>query len=144
MSEAGASQVVFETPSAAGPVERISYEGQTVAVGLVAAGIGETLLGLSYSRDAEGEADRTGIQLLQQAGLRADGIGRFFERFDEGPGEAPTALNLLSTHSSSETRARLAEQAGLARAPAMSQSDWQALQQICGPEETPSPNGDRD
>jgi hypothetical protein len=60
MSEAGASQVVFETPSAAGPVERISYEG---------------------------------------------------------PGEMPAALNLLSTHSSSETRARLAEQAGSARAP---------------------------
>jgi Zn-dependent protease with chaperone function len=106
------------------------------AGGGVAGGIGETLLGLSYSRDAEGEADRTGIQLLQDAGLRADGIGRFFERFDAGPGDTPAALNLLSTHPSSETRARLADEAGSGGAPAMSQSDWQALQEICGAKET--------
>jgi predicted Zn-dependent protease len=103
------------------------------AGGGVAGGIGETLLGLSYSRDAEGEADRTGIELLLEAGLRADGIGRFFERFDEGPGDMPAALNLLSTHPSSETRARLADEAGSGGAPAMSEADWQALQVICGP-----------
>ena len=106
------------------------------AGGGVAGGIGETLLGLSYSRDAEGEADRTGIQLLQDAGLRADGIGRFFERFDAGPGDTPAALNLLSTHPSSESRAQLADEVGSGGAPAMSQSDWQALQEICGAKET--------
>ncbi len=105
------------------------------AGGGVAGGIGETLLGLSYSRDAEGEADRTGIRLLQGAGLRADGIGRFFERFDAGSGEAPAALNLLSTHPSGETRARLADEAGSGGAPAMSAADWQALREICGPDD---------
>ncbi|MDX1576400.1 MAG: M48 family metallopeptidase, partial [Kiloniellales bacterium] len=53
------------------------------AGGGVAGGLGETLLGLSYGRDAESEADRVGIELLQTAGLRADGLGRFFERFGE-------------------------------------------------------------
>jgi predicted Zn-dependent protease len=101
-----------------------------------AGGIGETLLSLSYSRDAESEADRTGIELLQQAGLRADGISRFFERFDEVSGDLPAALNLFSTHPSSETRARLADEAGSGGAPAMSGADWQALQEICGPEDT--------
>ena len=104
------------------------------AGGGVAGGIGETLLGLSYSRDAESEADRTGIRLLQGAGLRADGLGRFFERFDAGSGEAPAALNLLSTHPSGETRARLADEAGSGGASAMTEADWQALQVICGPD----------
>ena len=104
------------------------------AGGGVAGGIGETLMSLSYSRDAEREADVTGIELLQTAGLRADGLGRFFERFGGG-GDMPAALDLLSTHPSSESRAELAERAGTAGAPAMSDADWQALQVICGPKE---------
>ena len=102
------------------------------AGGGVAGGIGETLLSLSYSRSAEREADVTGIGLLQAAGLRADGLGRFFERFGGGA-EMPAALDLLSTHPSSESRAELAERAGTAGAPAMSEADWQALQVVCGP-----------
>jgi Zn-dependent protease with chaperone function len=105
------------------------------AGGGVAGDMGETLLGLSYSRDAESEADRTGIELLQTAGLRADGLGRFFERFGEGPGDMPAVLDILSTHPSSESRAALAEQAGTAGAMAMSETDWQALQVICGPKD---------
>lgn len=105
------------------------------AGGGVAGGLGETLLGLSYSRDAESEADRSGIELLQTAGLRADGLGRFFERIGEGPGDMPAALDILSTHPSDEDRARLADQAGSGGAPAMSEGDWQALQVICGPDE---------
>lgn len=104
------------------------------AGGGVAGGVGETLLGLSYSRDAEREADVTGIGLLQQAGLRADGLGRFFERFG-GEADTPAALDLLSTHPSSESRAELAERVGSTGAPAMSAADWQALQVICGPDE---------
>ena len=42
---------------------------------------------------------------------------------------------MLSTHPSSESRAALAEQAGTAGAPAMSEADWQALQVICGPKD---------
>ncbi len=105
------------------------------AGGGVAGGLGETLLGLSYSRDAESEADHRGIELLQTAGIRADGLGRFFERIGEGPGGLPAALDILSTHPSSETRARLADEAGTSGAQAMSQADWQALQVICGPDE---------
>ena len=104
------------------------------AGGGVAGGLGETLLGLSYSRDAESEADRVGIDLLQTAGLRADGLGRFFERFGESPGDVPAVLDILSTHPRSETRARLADEAGSAGRPAMSAADWQALQVICGPD----------
>jgi len=100
----------------------------------VAGGIGETLMTLSYSRDAEHEADLAGIGLLQEAGLWADGLGRFFERFGGGA-EMPGALSLLSTHPSSESRAELARRAGTAGAPAMSEVDWQALKVICGPKE---------
>lgn len=106
------------------------------AGGGMAEGIGETLLGLSYSREAEHEADVTGIGLLQTAGLRADGLGRFFERFGEQHADGPAVLNLLSTHPSSDSRARLAEQAGSTGRPTMSETDWQALKAICGPKDS--------
>ena len=48
----------------------------------------------------------------------------------------PAALDLLSTHPSSESRAELAARAGTAGAPAMNAADWQALQVICGPKDS--------
>jgi len=111
---------------------QLLVESLTGGAGGVAEGIGETLLGLSYSREAEREADVTGIGLLQTAGLRADGLGRFFERFGEQHAEGPAVFNLLSTHPSSESRAQLAERAGSGGRPAMSDADWQALKAICG------------
>ena len=61
-------------------------------------------------------------------------VVRFFERFGKTQSDTPAALNLLSTHPSNETRARLAEEVGTAGAPVMSESDWLALQEICGAE----------
>lgn len=112
---------------------QLLVESLTGGAGGLAGGIGETLLGLSYSREAEREADETGLRLLQTAGLRADGLGRFFQRFGAAGGGAPAAIDLLSTHPSSESRAALAERAGTEGRPAMSEADWRALKGICGP-----------
>ncbi len=78
-------------------------------------GIGTTLLSLSYSREAEAEADRVALALLEDTGIDARGLAAFFERLAEGGPELPAALQLLSTHPSHETRARLFDRAESAK-----------------------------
>jgi Zn-dependent protease with chaperone function len=91
---------------------------------------GETLLTLSYSREAETEADATAIQLLQRAALRADGLASFFARMDENRPDFPAALALLSTHPSSEARAAKAALAGTGGA-SLTPEEWAGLKVIC-------------
>ncbi len=95
-------------------------------------GIGASLLSLSYSREAEAEADRVALALLGETGIGTEGLSAFFTRLAEGGPELPAALQLLSTHPSHEARARLFANAGGAEGPAMSASDWAALKEMCG------------
>ncbi len=92
-------------------------------------GLMTQLVGLSYSRDLELEADRYAADLLARADIRRDGLVRFFARLDEIGGDAPLAI--LSTHPASDERVRLLanENGG---GPAMSAADWGALKAICG------------
>jgi Zn-dependent protease with chaperone function len=102
------------------------------AQGSWAGDVGEALIGLSYSREAENEADTAALGLLHGTGIRADGLGRFFERIGERHGDMPGALNLLSSHPSSEARARMVAAAGSGGTAGMSDAEWQALREICG------------
>ncbi len=95
-------------------------------------GIGASLLSLSYSREAEAEADRVALALLDHTGIGAQGLAAFFKRLAEGSRELPAALQLLSTHPSHEARARLFAGAKGSAGPAMSEADWAALKEICG------------
>ncbi len=74
-----------------------SRGGGDAAAGMLAAGTG--LAGaqqLSFSRDAEREADRVGYQALIQAGFEPQGMVAFFERLQQGTrlyeGNAPAYL----------------------------------------------------
>ena len=95
-------------------------------------GIGTTLLSLSYSREAEAEADRVALALLDDTGIGAQGLATFFERLAAGGDTLPAALQLLSSHPSHEARARLFARAEASTGPAMSEADWAALKGICG------------
>ncbi|HJQ55633.1 MAG TPA: M48 family metallopeptidase [Vineibacter sp.] len=46
-------------------------------------GAGGILLALRHSRDAEREADRTALELMDKIGIRADGLATFFEKLLE-------------------------------------------------------------
>ena len=54
-------------------------------------GIGTTLLSLSYSREAEAEADRVALALLDDTGIGAQGLAVFCERLAEEGGKPPAA-----------------------------------------------------
>ena len=95
--------------------------------GLDGGQVARTLLGLSYSRAAESAADAYALATLRAAGLRADGLGRFFTKID-GKASLPA---FLSDHPPTAERRAKAEQVGPEGAPAFTPAEWKALQGMC-------------
>ncbi|MCH7929338.1 MAG: M48 family metallopeptidase [Proteobacteria bacterium] len=96
------------------------------------AGLAEMLLGLSYSRQDEAEADIIAVRILAVARIRADGLARFLERIADEDGDAAQALAYFSSHPSGQARADAVRAAAGAGGAAMSPADWRALKAICG------------
>lgn len=120
--------------------------------------IGLMLAELSYSRDAERQADMQGLALLKKAGIAPQGLADFFRRVTRSESRSGKtalpgrALDVLSTHPATEERMRMVEhQPTYAASPALSSEDWQALRGICAapgvtsPSATPpaGPRGDK-
>jgi len=98
----------------------------------LAAGATGVLLRSSYSRDAEREADDTGFQMLEKAGISTTGMVLLFDRFERELPSMPRELQVFSTHPrSAERAARLARSSRTTGGPAMTDEDWQALRNIC-------------
>ena len=98
--------------------------------GSALSGIGQTMVALSYSRDAEREADALGLRLLRDAGLRRDGMASFFRRLEEKHGGLPESLRYLSTHPTVGERVENAR-TDSEGASAMTPAAWDALRRIC-------------
>lgn len=97
------------------------------------AGLGRNIVGLSYSRDAEAEADFGALTMLESAGLSGDGLALFFSRLAEQEGDLTDALTFLSTHPSSAARSDAAAARAVKGEPGLSDADWAALREACGP-----------
>lgn len=63
------------------------------------------LASMSFSREQESEADRTGLALLRRASLDGSGLERFLARLAGEEGKAREALTFLTTHPASGERA---------------------------------------
>lgn len=95
-----------------------------------AAGLGNTLLTLAYSRQAEAEADANALKILGGAGLDGHGLNRFFLRLQQKGDISGVVPTLLLTHPPTAERLAATIDAP-SGAPALSQSQWQALRTIC-------------
>lgn len=84
----------------------------------------------AHSRDAEREADRLGVDMLNRAGIRAAPLAAWFRRLAAEPG-GTKANDYVSTHPPSAERAQEVEARATAQGDAMSAQDWQALRAIC-------------
>ena len=119
------------------------------------ANIGVLLAQLGYSRVAEREADAHAVRILRSAGIAARGFGDFFERLEPkrvqnatgAKGESKSdrvgtrLLTIISTHPLTEERiAMVRAQPAYAATPALSDADWQALRQMCGPPRATPPS----
>jgi predicted Zn-dependent protease len=100
--------------------------------------VGLVLAQLSYTREAEREADAHALRILKAAKVSPAGLGRFMRRIapKEG-GESAAApayrpFDILRTHPHPLERARLIEsQLPYSATPALSAEDWAALRAIC-------------
>jgi predicted Zn-dependent protease len=92
-------------------------------------GVAQFLAQNAYSREAEAEADATGIAMLDRAGLRADGLAAFFARLQKDHGD-DGLMRYLGTHPPLADR-RLATARGDSGQPVLSDKDWTALKAIC-------------
>ena len=94
---------------------------------------------LRYTRDAERRADGHAVRILRASGVSALGLIQFFEYVkdkhgsdtdeDGGGGDIE---NLFSTHPGVEERIDALRQVGeWPSTPALSETEWQALNAIC-------------
>lgn len=103
------------------------------------ANVGVLLTQLSYTRQAEEEADEEALKRLETSGISAKGLGDFFRRVSkmESPDgnskqEGATFLDMLRTHPPTSERIRRVDHAHRYPAtPALSNAQWIALQSIC-------------
>jgi predicted Zn-dependent protease len=68
------------------------------------AGISLRLSQLGYSRQAELEADRQGVEIMEKAGYNKQDILNFWQRFQSQNGDASKFLPFLSTHPTIDNR----------------------------------------
>lgn len=100
---------------------------------------GETLIGLSFRREAETEADESAIELLGRAGLSSQGLADFFDRIERQTGDMPAFLHPLSTHPHNESRLRRFAQGVTTDPPSLSEREWRSLREICSRQEPLDP-----
>jgi predicted Zn-dependent protease len=110
----------------------LSFATGNAAAGGAITAVADAVVGASYSRAAEAEADATALDLLGRAQISPAGFAAFFERIiakgDDGKG------SILASHPADEARARRAREraASLAGArPSMTPSEWQAVKGMC-------------
>ena len=88
---------------------------------------------LTYSRDAELQADARGQALLHAAGLSSTGMAPFFERIAraEGAGRLGETVEFMNSHPDSNRRARVARAAARPGQGALTPDEWRAVKATC-------------
>lgn len=95
--------------------------------------LGQALVSSAYSRDAERDADRIALDILGGAQISPKDFAGFFDRISELEGDTANALSFISSHPPSDERAKAARRSISSNVrPALSETDWRALQAICG------------
>jgi beta-barrel assembly-enhancing protease len=108
-----------------------AISGGVIGTGALS-GFAETLIALSYNREAEREADRTAEQILSRARISKRGLVRFFERLRQKEEKGVRVPAILSSHPPTEgreSRFRSGDDSGTA---AMDEDAWQAIRKVCG------------
>lgn len=107
-----------------------------MAGGDVVAGMGKLVIGASYSRDAEAEADRDAVKYLRAANISTQGLAAFFRALAKKEtaqtGKLGPVLEVISSHPRTSTRAeRVQGSKNNDTRPALSPDEWRALKNIC-------------
>lgn len=99
------------------------------------ANLGLVMAQLSYSRDAEREADQHALLMLKAAGISPKGFAAFFKRMkkqDEDDDDRSKAFDVFRTHPQTDERiAAIEAQDAYSSHQALSNDDWIDLRGIC-------------
>ncbi len=101
------------------------------------ANVGVLLAQLSYSRNAEREADAHAVKLMREANISLKGVKDFFERMNEKDKAKSNTFerttSFLRSHPVTEERLKRFETAPKYDArPVLTSDEWRALKTICG------------
>lgn len=88
---------------------------------------------LTYSRDAELEADTRGQALLHAAGLSSLGMAPFFDRMAraDGSGRLGEAVEFMNSHPDSSRRGRVALAGARPGRSALTAGEWRVVKSVC-------------
>jgi hypothetical protein len=88
---------------------------------------------LTYSRDAELEADTRGQALLHAAGLSSLGMAPFFDRMAraDGSGRLGEAVEFMNSHPDSSRRGRVALAGARPGRSALTAGEWRVVKAVC-------------
>lgn len=92
---------------------------------------GTALLAMRNGRAFEREADETGVRLLENGGLRADGVSTFFEQMLKAkPEDAAQEAGIWSSHPPTQERIAATKRPPTGKLP-FTTAEWQALKNVC-------------
>jgi len=114
--------------------------GISTAIMLLAGGSSDVLtetaallLQMSYSREAEREADEHAVRLLRESGIPAEALARFFEKLEKEIGASDSRLlELFSTHPLTRDRIeRIRRSGSWPTRPLLDPVQWRDLRHVC-------------
>jgi beta-barrel assembly-enhancing protease len=94
-------------------------------------GLAGAVLGASYGREAEAQADAHGLELLSGAGIDGAAWADLFDRLSRKEPHGGGAPSLLQSHPPTPERAELIRKASRGGGEALDLADWRALKEIC-------------
>ncbi|WP_422000996.1 M48 family metallopeptidase [Reyranella sp.] len=109
---------------------RLVSGGYSDLVSTLATG-GNLLLAMRNGRAFERDADKTGIELLEALGLRADGVSSFFEQLmEKEPADRAAAAGIWSSHPPTQERIEATRRPATGK-PAFTDAEWRAIRNVC-------------
>jgi Zn-dependent protease with chaperone function len=100
--------------------------------GAAAGAFANALIGASYSRDAENQADATALELMERARVSPQGTAAFFDRLIAEKKDSKDSI--LASHPPSAARAERARERATNMgnlAPALTDAEWRAVKDLC-------------
>ena len=106
--------------------------GDTSGFAGIAGDMAQSLATSSFSRDAEREADRIAVEMLNRTGISGRGFQAFFQTMAGKAGtERKSIGRYFASHPGTGERAQFVKDHATAAGAAMSDAEWRAVRRMC-------------
>ena len=106
--------------------------GDTSGFGTIATDMAQNLVISKFSRDAEREADRVAVEMLNRTNISGRGFQAFFRTMARKAGPEERSIGrYFASHPATGGRAQYVKDHATGAAPAMSGAEWQAVRAMC-------------